>query len=67
MTIDKAIKALLKGKGIQLPEWNQLFYIVTEKGVILTDNENHFWGGFHLNEKELMRNDWVVIKERKKQ
>lgn len=66
MTTDKAIKALLKGKGIQLPEWNQLFYIKTKDGIVLTDNEDHVWGGFHLSEKELMRGDWVVIEGRRK-
>jgi len=41
MTTDKAIKALLEGKGIQLPEWNQLFYVKTENGIVLTDKEGH--------------------------
>ena len=66
MTTDKAIKALLEGERIQLPEWNQLFYVMTENGIILTDKEGYMWGGFHLSEKELMRNDWIAIKGRRR-
>ena len=69
MTFDKAFKALLNGDGIARKSFsNHYCYQQTSVDTIhFVDKEGHRFGAIHLSSADLLADDWIIIKIKRKQ